>query len=195
MAMKKLTKKCPFCNRVYEQRVVGRFGQKLTDEDRWEYGSPLKICLNCRKIFLDTDYQELALVELRERDRERVRRSSVMIVGVAVIAAILCVAAGQEYYSFGVLLVLMALAWALGDFIKYPRRMKKLEEEREASLKRLSDPAYARALSKAGYHVPAEYLGSNGSRVTEENPSALPTTAEEREALKIAHSRANKKKK
>ena len=65
MSVQQITKKCPYCGKVYEQRACGGFGRKPAPEDVWVYGSPMKLCANCKCIFIDKDVKELAITELR----------------------------------------------------------------------------------------------------------------------------------
>ena len=50
MAMKTLVKNCPFCKKVVEQRAYASWGRKPSEEDKWLFGTPLKLCPHCGKL-------------------------------------------------------------------------------------------------------------------------------------------------
>ena len=151
-----LVKNCPFCNKVYEQRSYISWGKSPRDEDRWLFGAPLLLCPHCNRLFIDKDRQELAITGPRKQDTAVIGPAS-MRLGIlgAALGAILLIP-GQTalaLIAFGV-----AAATLIADAALYPTRRRKLENERRASEKRLSDPEYARALKRAGYDVPEKYL-------------------------------------
>lgn len=148
MAIRSITKKCPFCRKVYEQRSISIRGRQIAEEDKWLFGSPARVCPNCKRLFLDKDMQELAITSPRKRDKAIITEASCKIALMRLASqATLSYICG----AFGAL-------WALADLALYPVRMKKLARERQASEKRLSDPSYALMLKKAGYAVPEKYL-------------------------------------
>ena len=151
MAMKTLVKNCPFCKKVVEQRAYASWGRKPSEEDKWLFGTPLKLCPHCGKLYIDKDIQELAITGPRKQDMAVVGLASLRIalMGVVLIGKLNTFA----YIAFGVALLTLGADAAL-----YPTRQKKLANERLASEKRLSDPDYARALKKAGYDIPDRYL-------------------------------------
>lgn len=156
MPTKTLVKTCPFCGKVYEQRSYISWSREPKDEDRWLFGAPLVLCPHCGKLFIDKDRQELALTGPRRQDTAVVGPASLRLglLG-AVLGAVLLIP-GQTalaLIAFGV-----AAATLIADVALYPTRRKKLENERKASEKRLSDPDYAMALKRAGYDVPEKYL-------------------------------------
>ncbi len=156
MASKRLTKTCPHCRKVYETRTVSAWGRQPTAEDCWVFGMPLKSCPNCHRLFIDRDVQELALTPPRRQDTAPVGGSTLRVAALGAVLGAVLYAGGQPVPAMvaGGAAVLSVVA----DLALYPYRMKKLEAERAASRKRLSDPAYARALKDAGYAVPEEYL-------------------------------------
>ena len=156
MSMQQITKKCPYCGRVYEQRACGGFGRKPQPEDVWVYGSPMKLCENCKRIFIDKDVKELAITELRKSDTAKITANTKMLLPMGVIVAVLLYALGQP--TFAIVAAAVAVVYLAMDLGMYPMRMGKLKKEREASEKRLSDPEYAWALKKAGIDVPERYL-------------------------------------
>lgn len=163
MAIKTITKTCPFCKKVYEQRSFNSRGKTVTDEERWLFGSPLKMCSNCKRLFIDKDMQEIALTGARAQDKALVTAGSVKLALMGLgLGALMLIA---RLPVFGYISIGVGVACAIADFALYPTRMKKLENERQASEKRLSDPNYARILKKAGYSIPAKYLEAEEKQV------------------------------
>ena len=160
MAVQQITKKCPYCGKIYEQRACGGFGRKSAPEDVWVFGSPMKLCPNCKRIFIDKDVKELAITPPRKADLAKVTTSTRMLLALGAMLALLLFLMGQRVFAgvaAGVALLYLAMDLAL-----YPMRMGKLKKERAASEARLSDPEYARALKKAGVDVPEKYLNDKG---------------------------------
>ncbi|MBQ3424986.1 MAG: hypothetical protein IJH38_07305 [Clostridia bacterium] len=156
MAMKTLVKNCPFCGKVVEQRAYASWGRTPREEDKWQYGSPLRLCPHCGKLFIDRDRQELAITPLRAQDKAVVGPASLRLALMGVVLGALLLLGRLNvfaYIAFGV-----ALATLIADAALYPTRQKKLKAERQASEKRLRDADYARALKKAGYDIPEGYL-------------------------------------
>ena len=156
MPMKQLTKKCPHCGIVYDQRPIGRWGKKLTPEDQWVYGSPLRMCKNCQKLFMDKDYRELAFTPLRSYDKAPITSTTYLILAAGGILGLLMYVGGQS--TFAIIAWAVAIAYLVADLALYPGRLKKLEKEKQASEKRMSDPKYAQALKNAGFDIPDRYL-------------------------------------
>ena len=156
MAMKTLVKNCPFCKKVVEQRAYASWGRQPSEQDKWLFGTPLRLCPHCGKLFIDKDIQELALTGPRRQDTAIVGQASLRLALMGVVLGALPLIGRLNvlaYIAFGVALVTVGADAAL-----YPTRQKKLEAERLASEKRLSDPGYARALKNAGYDIPERYL-------------------------------------
>ena len=167
MSMQHLTKKCPYCGRIYEQRSYGSVGRKKpAPEDAWVYGSPMKLCGNCKRIFIDMDVKELAITELRKSDTAKITANTKMLLPMGALVAVLLYVLGQP--TFAIVAVAVAVVYLAMDLGMYPMRMKKLRREREASEKRLSDPDYARALKKAGIDVLERYLKNESKGKDEE---------------------------
>ena len=156
MSVQQITKKCPYCGKVYEQRPVGGFGRKPLPEDVWVYGSPMKLCANCKRIFIDKDVKELAITELRKSDTAKITANTKTLLPMGALVAVLLYLLGQP--TFASVAAAVAVVYRAMDLGMYPMRMGKLKKEREASEKRLSDPEYARALKKAGIDVPERYF-------------------------------------
>ena len=156
MPTKTLVKNCPFCKKVVEQRAYASWGRKPSEEDRWLFGTPLKLCPHCGKLYVDKDIQELAITGPRKQDTAFVGPASLRIALMGVVLGALLLIGRLTVFAciaFGV-----ALATLVADAALYPTRQKKLAAERVASEKRLSDPDYARALKNAGYDIPDRYL-------------------------------------
>ena len=156
MAMKTLVKNCPFCKKVVEQRAYASWGRQPSEQDKWLFGTPLRLCPHCGKLFIDKDIQELAITGPRRQDTAIVGQASLRLALMGVVLGALLLIGRLNvlaYIAFGV-----ALATVGADAALYPTRQKKLEAERLASEKRLSDPGYARALKNAGYDIPERYL-------------------------------------
>ena len=79
MAMKTLVKNCPFCKKVVEQRAYASWGRKPSEEDKWLFGTPLKLCPHCGKLYVDKDIQELAITGPRKQDTVFVGPASLRI--------------------------------------------------------------------------------------------------------------------
>lgn len=156
MAMKTLVKNCPFCKKVVEQRAYAVWGRQPTEEDKWLFGTPMKLCPHCGKLYIDRDMQELAITGPRKQDTAVVGPASLRLGLMGGVLGGLLLAIGQTtlaLIAFGV-----ALATLVADVALCPTRRRKLAAEKIASQKRLSDPDYARALKRAGYDIPQEYL-------------------------------------
>ena len=166
MSVQQITKKCPYCGKVYEQRACGGFGRKPLPEDVWVYGSPMKLCANCKRIFIDKDVKELAITELRKSDTAKITANTRTLLPMGALVALLLYVLGQP--TFAIVAAAVAVVYLAMDLGMYPMRMGKLRKEREASEKRLSDPDYARALKKAGIDVPEKYLKSESNGKDEE---------------------------
>ena len=162
MAMKTLVKNCPFCKKVVEQRAYASWGRQPSEQDKWQFGSPLRRCPHCGKLFIDSDRQELAITGPRKQDMAVVGPASLRLALMGIVLGALLLVGKLNvlaYIAFGV-----ALATLVADAALYPTRQKKLAAERVASEKRLSDPGYARALKKAGYDIPERYLKEEESK-------------------------------
>ena len=166
MSVQQITKKCPYCGKVYEQRACGGFGRKPLPEDVWVYGSPMKLCANCKRIFIDKDVKELAITELRKSDTAKITANTMTLLPMGALVAVLLYLLGQS--TFAIVAAAVAVVYLAMDLGMYPMRMGKLRTEREASEKRLSDPEYARALKQAGIDVPERYLKKESNGKDEE---------------------------
>ena len=146
MAIKTLVKNCPFCKKVVEQRAYASWGRKPSEEDKWLFGTPLKLCPHCGKLYIDKDMQELAITGPRKQDMVFVGPASLRIALMGVVLGALLLIG--RLTVFACIAFCVALATLVADAALYPTRQKKLAAERVASEKRLSDPDYARALDR-----------------------------------------------
>ena len=156
MAVNNLVKNCPTCGKVVEQRAYVSWGRKPSEHDKWLFGTPLRLCPHCGKLFIDKDRQELAITGPRRQDLAVVGQASLRLFAMGIVLGALLLIAKLYALSgiaFGVAVITLGADAAL-----YPTRKKKLEAERRASEKRLSDPDYAQALKRAGYDIPDRYL-------------------------------------
>lgn len=156
MPMKTLVINCPFCKKAVEQRAYMTSGREGADSDRWQFGSPLRLCPHCGKLFIDRDRQELALTGPRKQDTAMVGAASLRLAAMGVILGAVLLIGGLR--PLGLIALGVAAATLIADAALYPTRRRKLDAERAASEKRLSDPDYARALKRAGYDIPESYL-------------------------------------
>ena len=156
MAIKTITKTCPFCKKIYEQRSFNSRGKTVTDEERWLFGSPLRMCPHCKQMFFDKDVQEIAITGMRRQDKAFITSGSLKLAVMGIILGILMFIA--KLTTFAAIAASVGLLCGIADLCLYPTRIKKLEKERQVSEKRLSDPGYARMLKNAGYEVPEKYL-------------------------------------
>ena len=166
MGMRTLVKNCPACGKVVEQRSYAFWGRQPTDEDRWLFGSPMRLCPHCNKLYVDRDIQELAITGPRRQDTRVVGPASLRIAAMGAVLGGLLLVGKQTVFAliaFGV-----ALATLVADAALCPTRRRKLEVERAASEKRLENPDYVSALVRAGYAIPERYLNRNGQK--EEKP-------------------------
>ena len=156
MPMKTLVKNCPFCKKVVEQRTYASWGRQPSEQDKWLFGAPMRLCPHCGKLYIDRDMQELAITGPRKQDMAVVGPASLRLALMGVVLGALLLIGRLTVFAciaFGV-----ALATLVADAALYPTRQKKLAAEKLASEKRLSDPNYARALKNAGYDIPERYL-------------------------------------
>ena len=160
MRTKTLVKNCPFCRKVYEQRSYISWGKDPLDEERWLFGTPLVLCPNCGKLFIDKDRQELAITGPRRQDTAVIGPASIRLGLLGAVLGAIFLIAGQT--ALGLIALCVAAATLAADAALFPTRRRKLENERIASEKRLSDPEYALALKRAGYEIPEKYLNGVG---------------------------------
>ena len=147
-------KRCPACNQPYEKNF---YSGKPKPEEKIRYGSPIKVCKYCKKEFIDSDYKEIALEGVpNKEDYNRFTKGTILYTLLSFAMAYF-----TWLFDFGVLpFVFIALGIIIigSDLITYQKRQKHLEKEISESKRRMEDPAYAQRLAEHGYKVPAEYL-------------------------------------
>ena len=147
-------KRCPACNQPYEKNF---YSGKPKDEEKIRYGSPIKVCKYCGKEFIDSDYKEIALEGVpNKEDYQRFTKGTILYTVLSFVMAYF-----SWLFDFSVLpIIFIALGVIIigSDIISYEKRLKHLEKETAASKERLSDPAYAMRLAQHGYKVPSHYL-------------------------------------
>ena len=147
-------KRCPACNQPYEKNF---YSGKPNKEEKIPYGSPIKVCKYCKKEFIDSDYKEIALEGVpNKEDYNRFTKGTILYTLLSFAMAYFA-----WLFYFGILpFVFIALGIIIigSDLLSYTKRQKHLESEISESKKRLEDPAYALRLAQHGYQVPAEYL-------------------------------------
>lgn len=150
------TKSCPHCGKTYAWMEVGR-----------HLGSPFRNCISCRSTFVDKDYVELACMPLGYGRQRKVTFFSIVlpILGLIFIAAGSFQAACGDGGGMDILFIVFGAFFVFGggyyiskDIATHSERCKQLEQELSLSKKRLSNPAYAKALASIGVDVPKEYL-------------------------------------
>ena len=144
-------KYCPNCKYMYK-RAVGT--------NNVLYGSPIQTCPVCHHQFIDTDYQEIAIVGVQNGDDKRITFTSalVFIIGGILIAesiGVLVQGDGRAVWTLIIGLALVALP--LVKFFTHNQTLVELKEEKRASEKRLSNPEYIKQLMMIKYPVPKRY--------------------------------------
>ena len=155
--MAKQTLRCPNCN-----KSIG------TIEDAYLYGSPLRTCPKCQKIYHDPRYHEIALEGIRQNDIApdsefiaKKRKSGILGIlgGVGVMVAFIAlIFVGWIFYFFPVISVILVsngiktLSETTESAIEKQRLA--LEGERQLSLARMQNPIYKDQLRSLGYNVP-----------------------------------------
>lgn len=154
------TKSCPYCGKTYA----------WMETTYRHYGSPLRVCSQCKKTFVDKSYQELACIDYGIADVKKIEPISLFSVIIGLIFIVLSILQATAPDDGGMfILFLLAGIFLLGagcyfikkDISTYPSRCKQLEREISLSRKRLSNPEYARKLHSLGFYVPREYLKVN----------------------------------
>lgn len=147
-------KRCPACNQPYEKNF---YSGKPKPEEKIRYGSPIKVCKYCGKEFIDSEYKEIALEGIpNKEDYNRFTKGTILYTVLAFAMAYF-----SWLFDFGLLpFVFIALGLIIigSDLVSYTKRQKHLEKEIMESKKRMENPEYALRLARHGYQVPVEYL-------------------------------------
>ena len=150
------TKRCPRCGKMYEN--YSTYTKKYHDH----IGSPFITCYSCSQVFVDKDFKEPAL------DPDFKTETSIfqcflgflMPWGLGALLATWAAFATQAIAAIVIAVILYAVYFGLTAWLISSRQKTKaaLERDYKASVKRLQNVEYAHALSKAGFHVPSQYL-------------------------------------
>ena len=155
--MAKQTLRCPNC-----KKSIG------TIDDEYLYGSPIRTCPKCQKIYHDPRYHEIALEGVKQNDIApdsefiaKKRKGGVLSIlgGVGVfVAFILLIIVGWIFYFFPVISVMLLSAGikSLSETTESAIEKKRLalESERQLSMARMQNPIYKDQLRSLGYNVP-----------------------------------------
>lgn len=151
-----VTKKCPHCGKTYQFAQSG---------EQRKYGSPFIRCLRCKNVFVDKDISEPALHGFWIEEDTSGKWKGVVASFVILLAALLAigsgiyllVSSGDEIdignvgvLLFGVALLMPYLMLIHDKVYKKTHREKMIREKQElydASMKRLEDTEYLRALA------------------------------------------------
>ena len=172
------TIKCPHCKSVVEYSI----GKPQ------HIGSPFRICRQCGKEYIDTNYKEAALLSKKDFVLSVSWIGVLLYGGVSLITMIASITLIFNYgFDFMFLLALLfgiALAYRpikeLITLIKYLSfKDEKFQRELEASKKRLSDPKYVIALWQAGAYVTHELLDWAKEAVKNDNSDSISVQADE----------------
>ena len=118
MAMKTLVKNCPFCKKVVEQRAYASWGRQPSEEDKWLFGTPLKLCPHCGKLF-DADYV-IGMEPLPKCDKcGTMLHPGVVLAGEMIDSAVMTAAAEAISCADTLLVVGCNLASRLGSMTRY----------------------------------------------------------------------------
>lgn len=149
--------KCPHCgNRQRDNRT-----------DAFYYGSPVRTCRKCGGQYVDRCYHEVAVEGFRDADvsveenKKNVRNAALLLVCAAALNVLFYFLERHSWiYLLFVVFGVVYLAVSVMSFCKVKKgaRQQELEEARQASIERLSDPEYARCLKDLDYDVPEQYL-------------------------------------
>lgn len=156
-------KKCPFCGKVYNYDFYNGYPSK---ENQTIYGSPVKTCKRCNKVFLDNHYREIAIYGVREVDLKKVSPHTIVysLLGLAVSLGCLFsgISNGEDFHTIVGCVFLVGSAYMFfSELLGYKKRMKWLEQERIESEERLANLSYAILLKNNGYPVPDRFLRKN----------------------------------
>ena len=149
---------CPHCRRkgfFYEPR------------QRY-YGSPVRICSNCKQMYLDVRHREAAVDGMEEDYLSTKKGLFLFLMGmiyciVCSVIVILEIHFSGKYHLAPAFLAPMGIVMAVAGAVDTIRIMtgakeKKMKKIIAESEKRLEDKNYARLLMQQGYEVPEKYL-------------------------------------
>lgn len=158
------TKICPHCGRSIQIRQPDR---------GYEYGSPLRVCQYCEKIYVDQDFRELTLESPNKNFRfKSIARRVISIVIFGICSSVLLQTVAmlfseeKEFFSVDPTIshMLIAIGFVLSFLLFFPtsKRLERDSEELERvwqeSFNRMKNPVYVEALQEAGFIIPTVIL-------------------------------------
>ena len=154
MSVKKKT--CPHCGAMFRLNPEQGIGP---------YGSPQRICPDCKETYYDREYREIAVNGIDPMDKWAVSPAVFKSCAIPMLLGIMILGYMIVNARFDVLqaiFVLMFLGFPsimiVQDVKRRPARLQYLKEEAARSEERLQDPQYAQMLKDLGYKVPEKYL-------------------------------------
>lgn len=154
--------KCPQCSTALKVTAPGK---------AYFYGSPIRQCPKCAYSYLDRNYHEIEIDGIREADLSV--KQSLKLTLFCLVGLVVCIAgwyflnkASGPLVKLPTAFIIGALLFGIGFFVLLAdmlkiltgTKKKQLENERQASAKRLSDRDYALKLQNLGYQIPEKYL-------------------------------------
>ena len=118
-------KRCPSCNQPYEKNF---YSGKPKPEEKIRYGSPIKVCKYCKKEFIDSDYKEIALEGVPNKEEyNRFTKGTILYTVLAFAMAYFA-----WVFEFSVLpfvFIVLGVIIIGSDIVTYTKRQKHLEKE------------------------------------------------------------------
>lgn len=144
---------CPYC----------KADRHVKSDALISYGSPLKTCSRCKKIYIDPYCKELALEPYRPHSTSKLFWSNLFsAIGLDVFVSVIVLFAANSETIAGITFGIgFPVCWGL-MFLHSLRNRKKIEQNHHKtwtdSDKRLKNPQYAVLLANLDYKVPVQYL-------------------------------------
>lgn len=140
-----VTKRCPHCSQSYSV---------LKPKSDYEYGSPLRSCSRCNKMFIDKSYREIAITGVDDIDNRRFAPGTVIAIIFSFFVTFMGFLESNIYAQIGGPILICLFGWMLiSEISDYPKRQAYMQKQTEESYKRMSDPSYVEALGLCGYDV------------------------------------------
>ena len=138
------TKLCPHCQYKYQIR----------SPVKQQYGSPFRICVRCKKRFVDRDFIEIALLPPQMIRNPKVSLLSIIWLVLGIVFCALLWAPGPILNNTVlVLFPVLGIVLTASDLSGYQERCQYIQNELRRSQARLSDPEYLRALEEIDYDL------------------------------------------
>ena len=153
---------CPYCKTDWH----------VKSDSLISYGSPLKACSKCQKIYIDPHCEEPALTPYRPYSKLRLFSGNLFsAIGLSVIITVIAIFATNSERITGITFgISFPICWLL-LFLRSLRNREKIERIRRErwndSDKRLRQPQYATLLANLDYKVPSHYLPFDFKYVSE----------------------------